>query len=157
MAQRRGPLRPTREAYVLEEDTMKIDRLSMALALSNLALLTYVVAAPRSTRADGAPPVLRGRALEIVDDQGRVRASITVLPANPAGPPDGKPYLETVILRLIDGNGRPEVKVAASEHGGGLGLVGESDKTAVVLQAEGASSSLKLTDKEGREQFLKPQ
>jgi hypothetical protein len=70
--------------------------------------------------------------------------------------PDGKIYPETVILRLIDPNGRPSVKLGASEQGSGLGLGGDSDLTYIVLKAEGASSSLKLTNKDGREQLVKP-
>ena len=80
-------------------------------------------------------PVLRGRALEIVDDQGRVRASIQVLPS-------GKP--------------RPSVKLTASVQGAGLGLGGESDATYATLSATGAESALKLTNKAGREQVITP-
>jgi hypothetical protein len=59
-------------------------------------------------------------------------------------------------LLLIDPNGRPNVKLAASEQGSGLGLGGDSDLTYVVLKAEGPESSLKLTNKAGREQLIKP-
>ena len=52
-----------------------------ALVALNLALLSLGVAQQiRPALAQGEPPVLRGRALEIVDGQGRVRASISVLP-----------------------------------------------------------------------------
>ena len=136
---------------------MKIQRLSIVLTVINLLLLTFSLAQFHPTEAQGAAPVLRGRALEIVDKEGRVRASINVHPAGPSVPvPDGKIYPETVILRLIDPNGRPSVKLGASEQGSGLGLGGDSDLTYVVLKAEGASSSLKLTNKDGREQLVKP-
>jgi hypothetical protein len=136
---------------------MKIQRLSIVLTVINLLLVTFSLAQFHPTEAQGAAPVLRGRALEIVDKEGRVRASITVHPAGPSIPvPDGKIYPETVILRLIDPNGRPSVKLGASEQGSGLGLGGDSDLTYVVLKAEGASSSLKLTNKDGREQLVKP-
>jgi len=136
---------------------MKIQRLSIVLTVINLLLLTFSLAQFHPTEAQGAAPVLRGRALEIVDKEGRVRASITVHPAGPSIPvPDGKIYPETVVLRLIDPNGRPSVKLGASEQGSGLGLGGDSDLTYVVLKAEGASSSLKLTNKDGREQLVKP-
>jgi hypothetical protein len=136
---------------------MKIQRLSIVLTVINVLLLTFSVAQFHPTEAQGAAPVLRGRALEIVDKEGRVRASITVHPAGPSIPvPDGKIYPETVVLRLIDPNGRPSVKLGASEQGSGLGLGGDSDLTYVVLKAEGASSSLKLTNKDGREQLIKP-
>jgi len=136
---------------------MKIQRLSIVLTVINLLLLTFILAQFHPTEAQGVAPVLRGRALEIVDKEGRIRASINVHPAGPSVPvPDGKIYPETVILRLIDPNGRPSVKLGASEQGSGLGLGGDSDLTYVVLKAEGASSSLKLTNKDGREQLVKP-
>jgi hypothetical protein len=136
---------------------MKIQRLSIVLTVINLLLLTFSLAQFHPTEAQGVAPVLRGRALEIVDKEGRIRASINVHPAGPSVPvPDGKIYPETVILRLIDPNGRPSVKLGASEQGSGLGLGGDSDLTYVVLKAEGASSSLKLTNKDGREQLVKP-
>jgi len=42
---------------------------------------------------------------------------------------------ETVILRLIDRNGRPAVKLAMSQRSAGLGLVGDSDAIHVVVKA----------------------
>lgn len=137
---------------------MKIQRLFIALTLVNLGLLVFLLVQTRRVGAKSVAPVLRGRALEIVDDQGRVRASITVLPAHQTVKmPNGKTgFPETVILRLIDPKGRPEVKLSASEQGAGLGLIGNSDSAQVLLQAEGTDSFLKLTNKDGRQQFIKP-
>jgi len=135
---------------------MTMQRLLIPLTVTNLALLLLTVAAQIGPGlALDAAPVVRGRALEIVDDQGRVRASIQVQPPT-RFEASGKPYPETVILRLIDANGRPEVKIAASERGAGLSFVGDSDATQVILEAEGADSSLKLTNKNGRQQIVKP-
>ena len=61
-----------------------------------------------------------------------------------------------MILRLIDAHGRPGVKVAASEDGAGLSLVGPSDRTHVLLKTEGTRSSLKLADADGRERLVTP-
>jgi len=136
---------------------MKIQRFALALTLLNLALLIFLVVQNRKAEAQNVAPVLRGRELEIVDDQGRVRASIKVQPADPnAKTASGKPYPETVILRLIDPKGRPEVKLGASEQGSGLGLMGETDSTYIVLKAEGPDSSLKMINQEGRQQVIKP-
>ena len=89
--------------------TMKNQRLLVVLTVINLGLLTFHVIRPRLAFAQGAAPALRGSALEIVDDQGRLRAAIKVLPVDPAQKmPNGQPYPETVILRLIDPNGRPK-------------------------------------------------
>lgn len=136
---------------------MKIQRLAIVLTVINFLLLIFGLAQFSPTVAEGVAPVLRGRALEIVDKEGRVRASIKVHPAGPSVPvPDGKIYPDTVVLRLIDPNGHPSVKLAASEQGSGLALGGDSDLTYAVLKAEGAESSLKLTNKAGREQLIKP-
>ena len=131
-------------------------RLLIALTIVNLALLVFLLlpqVAP--ALANSTTAVLRGRALEIVDDQGRVRASIKVHAAETFAP-TGKKYPETVMLRLIDPNGRPEVKIGASVQGGGLGLVGRADATQVSLQAEEADSSLKLANEDGKQQLFKP-
>ena len=138
---------------------MKIQRLTIVLTAINLMILIFTLSQLRRSTAEGVAPVLRGRALEIVDDHGRVRASIKVHPADQTFKmPDGKTgYPETVMFRLIDPNGRPEVKLGASEQGAGLGLIGDSDSTQVLLQAEGTDSSLKLRNKDGRQQLYQPE
>ncbi len=129
-------------------------RLLVALTLANLGLLLLLLThMGKPAVADVAPAVLRGKGLEIVDDQGRVRASIKL---HPAGTANGQAYPETVILRLIDPNGRPTVKLAGSEQGGGLGLIAASDAVHVILKAEDASASLTLTSKDGQERLIKP-
>ena len=137
---------------------MKIQRLLIALTAVNLALLTFSLARPRAAGAQDIAPVLRGRALEIVDDSGRVRASITVLPADPTVKmPDGTTgYPESVLLRLINSKGGPNVKIAATERGAGLNLGGESNPTYVQILAEGSSTSMKMINKDGREHTIKP-
>ena len=133
-----------------QESAMNFERIGVAVTLLNLVLLAHLLAAPRSTLADGAPPVLRGRALEIVDGEGRVRASIKI------EPPTGNSPTDTVVLRLIDGNGRPEVKIAASERASGLSVVGATDRTHVLPNAEGEHTTLKLSDGSGGERVLQP-
>ncbi|HKP85820.1 MAG TPA: hypothetical protein VJZ26_06980 [Blastocatellia bacterium] len=137
---------------------MKTQRFAIVLTVINLVILMITLAHSRPATADGVADVLRGRSLEIVDDHGRVRASIKVHPADQTFKmPDGKiGYPETVMFRLIDPKGRPEVKIGASEEGGGLGLIGVTDTTHIVLQAQGTDSSLKLTNKDGRQQLIKP-
>ena len=136
---------------------MKTQRFAIGLTFVNVLILMLVWLHANSATTPEVAPVLRGQALEIVDAQGRVRASLKVQSADEnARMADGKTYPDTVILRLVDGNGRPEVKLGASARGSGLGLLGESDSTSVVIKAEGAESSLKLTAKDGREQVIKP-
>ena len=136
---------------------MKIQRLLIALTVVNLGLLMFLLVQNRPVEAQSVASVLRARELEIVDDHGRVRASIKVQPADPSVKmPNGKPYSETVILRLIDAKGQPSVKLATSEQGAGLALVGDSDASYVVLKAEGPSSSMKLMNMDGKMQLIQP-
>src|ERR1700730_8367203 len=147
---------------------MKTQRILIALTVINLGLAMFLLAQIRRVDArsveargvagDNVLPVLRGRQLDIVDDQGRVRASIKIHAGDPKFKmPDGKiGYPETVMFRLIDPKGRPEVKLGASVEGAGLGLAGETDTTYITLKSEGADASLKMTTRDGRQQLIKP-
>lgn len=133
-------------------------KLLIILTAVNLGLLGYQVGQPRLARAStvDVPAVLRGHALEIVDARGKVRASIAVLPEDPKVIWKGKPYPETVLLRLMSPEGRPNVKLGASQKGAGLVVGGESDPTYIQVLAEGGESRLKLVDKDGTERVIKP-
>jgi hypothetical protein len=131
---------------------MKTQRLLVVLTVINLGLLVFLLAQTRVhigaqgvrvwTNIDGS--VLRGRALEIIDDQGRPRAAINLHPADPTGS-----YPETAILRLIDQNGRPSVKLSISERGGALALVSDAEGTYVQLSGRGLTVT-----KDGRPQAV---
>jgi len=135
---------------------MKTQRILIILTLVNLVVLVLSLAERRTVAAETVSPVLRGRALEIVDEQGRVRASLTVLPAGTSE--HGDRYPETVLLRLITERGRPSVKISASEEAAGVSLAGPSSTkdTYVIVEAKGRASSLKLRNEDGREQVVKP-
>lgn len=123
----------------------------------NLALLTLVlVQQVQPAFAAAEPGMLRGRGLEIVDSQGRVRASISIIP--PERSASGVDQPETVLLRLITERGRPSVKIAATERSSGLSFAGPTGTrdTYVILQAEGNVSSLKLRNENGHEQVTTP-
>ena len=124
------------------------------LTVVNLGLLGYQsVQAPHPA---SPPGVLRGRALEIVDDRGKVRASITLHPEDPKVTWKGKPYPETVLLRLMTAEGRPNVKLGAGKNGSGLLIAGESDPTYVQVLAEGGETTVRLKNKDGRERVMRP-
>ena len=143
---------------------MKSQRLLIALSVLNLGLLVFLLAQVEvrflgfrvlpSAEVISAGSVLRGRALEITDDEGRTRASIRIYPASVLL--DGTTYPEAVLLRLISLQGRPNVKLAATEDGSALVLSGESDPTLVHILARGTTTSLTLTDKNGQQHFIAP-
>src|ERR1700681_4246874 len=111
--------------------TMKTQRLLIVLTAVNLGLLCYQIVQPRLAVAStvSSPGVLRGRSLEIVDERGRNRASIAVLPEDPQVMWNGKPYTETTLLRLMSPDGRPNVRLGASRSGAALVIGGEADPT----------------------------
>ena len=134
---------------------MKTQKLLFVLTAINLVLLLNQLIQARPGVAADIPRVIRGRALEIVDDRGRVRASLSVLPEDPKVKWKGKPYPETVLLRLITADGRPNVKLGASKSGAGLLIGGESDPTYIQVLAEGGESTVKLVNKDGIERVIK--
>jgi hypothetical protein len=136
---------------------MKTQRILFVLTALNLALLLLTIAQQfRPAFAQSELPVLRGRSLEIVDAQGRVRASIQVL--SPAKSQKGEEEAETVLLRLITERGRPSVKIASAEPASGLSFAGPTGTkdTYVTLGAKGTISSLKLRSENGREHVITP-
>ena len=134
---------------------MKPSRFLVVLTTVNLAILLFA-AVRVLPKIDEAAPVLRGRALQIIDELGHVRASISVLPAQTQ--PNGEIYPETVLLRLITERGRPSVKISASEETAGATFVGPSNttNTYTTLQAKQTASSLKLRDEDGGETLIRP-
>jgi len=136
---------------------MKAPRTLVALTVANLAVLVLSFAVQlRPAFADGAPPVLRGRALQIVDGQGRVRANIDVLPGTTSS--SGEEQAETVLLRLITERGRPSVKIGSSEPASGLSLAGPTGTSDeyVILQAKRTTSFLKLGNEDRHERVVEP-
>lgn len=134
---------------------MRTQRYLFALSFLNLLLLSFLLLSRTGPAlASSGSDVLRGRALEIIDDHGRVRASIKLHEAG-TFKPTGKKLPETVMLRLIDSEGRPEVKIGASVEGGGLSLVGSSDSTQLLLLAD-SSSSVRLKNRSGQERVIQP-
>src|SRR4029453_15031448 len=82
---------------------MAAQRRLAALTGVNFPLLIGLPAGNRRTGAQSVPSGLRGRALEIVGQQGRARASLVVQPADQGVTmPGGGTLPETVILRLVD-------------------------------------------------------
>ena len=137
-------------------------RLLLALTAANMmmlsatALMTTRTARAQEADARGVQPMIRTRGLEIVDDQGRVRAAIKVMPASTSARGDRSP--ETVLLRLITERGRPSVKISASEEASGESFAGPTgtSNTYTILEAKGTTASLRLRNEDGKESIVKP-
>ncbi len=125
-------------------------QLLLGLTVTNLVLLGFSLLHPKGVEADNIAPVLRGRALEIVDNSGNVRAEIKVVPAQPNFKmSDGTTgYPEAVQLRLITSRGAPNVKLVTTEDGSGQVL--GSGSGYVQILARGNEPFMKILTQDGR-------
>ena len=110
----------------------------------NLCLVVGGLTPPPSARPQEDAPLLRGRALELVDDRGQIRARLDVEPGG------------EVVLRLLDRRGTIRVKLGAGEDGSGLLLNNDATEPGVHLLAGTGGSSVKLANKDGRERLITP-
>ena len=133
------------------------NRFAIGLTVLNSILFAFLLlsqtGAARGTQ--GIPAVLRARSLEIVDEQGRVRAQILV-----HGPEtvNGVRYPETVLFRMADPNGGPLMKMTVAANGSALGLSDgiNGGNGGVQLYARDTASFVRVVDKAGRTQVFKP-
>jgi hypothetical protein len=124
---------------------MNTNRLAIALTVINLILLIIVVAQSRMIANQTIPEVLRVRAFELVDENGRVRAQLNIDETN-----------GEVIFRLRDEQESIRVKLGASEEGSGLLLINDLTEPGVHLMAKQDDTSLTITNQSGAEQVIKP-
>ena len=132
---------------------MRLHKLLIVMTAANLVLLAWLLSQLGPAQAQANAPVVRAQALEIVDQQGRLRASLNIQPASTH---DGVLYPETVLLRLIDPNGKPIVKLGGAVGSAGLGLNDGSDTTYALIEAKSAEAYLRLTTTDGRRHIVKP-
>jgi hypothetical protein len=108
---------------------MRVRAGTAAVALLLFGALLYE-RSHASTQA--APAVVRAEAIELVDQQGRVRAQLNVSP-------DGQ-----VVFRLRDEQGTVRVKLGADENGSGLLLLDATTNPGVHALATRARTGLTL-------------
>jgi hypothetical protein len=131
-----------------------MQRIAIGLTLVNLVLLVFLLAQVYRAGASDIAPVLRGRALQILDNQDRIRAEILV-----HGPEtvNGKTYPESVLFRMATSQRAPLVKLTASEEGSALRLSDDSEPGGVELYAHrNKGDFVKVVGRDGREQTIKP-
>jgi hypothetical protein len=135
---------------------MKAQTLMVALTVVNALMLTTILVRPQLSQAEQAPGVLKGTGLQIVDERGKVRASITRYPADPnVKMPDGsKGYPETMLFRLIDSAGRPSVKIEARDDGGGFSFAEAKGNAYANMVVRKGAPTMKLVNGGGETKVL---
>ena len=119
-------------------------RLVIALAGLNGVLLAVVLMQSRRAVAAGETDTLRARALELVDERGRVRGQLTV-------ESDGE-----AVLRLRDSDGQIRVKLGAGGDGSGLLLLDGATEPGIHMLAKSGGTSVTLTRKGGQRRVITP-
>jgi hypothetical protein len=133
---------------------LTLQPLLLALSVINLGMFGYVVSQQGASAAPGDDGILRGKGLQIVDDGGKVRASISIFPAEKLK--DGSTYPETVLFRLITPDGRPSVKLSAMPDGSGMALSDGQGLSYVQVLARGDDPQINIIDKTGAKAAVLP-
>jgi hypothetical protein len=135
---------------------MKAQTVMIALTVVNALMFTTILVKPQISQADAKPGMLRGTGLQIIDSRGKVRASITQMPAIPdVVMPDGsKGYPESILLRLIDSNGRPSVKITATDEGAGFSFTEAKGNAYANMIVRKGAPVMKFVDGQGHEKVM---
>jgi hypothetical protein len=128
----------------VKEFSMKLEHTAVALTALNLAVLLMALTHGRPAVVQDPAPVVRARALELVDDKDVLRARLNV-------ENDGQ-----VVFRLLDRKGTIRVKLGAGEDGSGLLLNNQATEPGIHLLANSSGSTVRLANPGGKELVLKP-
>lgn len=123
---------------------MRGSRITVLVTALNFILLLVILVNRGSASVQAPESLLRGQALEIVDERGQIRARLNV-------ETDGE-----VVFRLLDDRGEIRVKLGADAEGSGLLLANDATEPGVHLLAKAAGSSVKVANKDGRERLVTP-
>lgn len=122
---------------------MKYQRIAIVFSVLNLLLLFFLLAQVPSTAQQSITPIVRTRAFELVDENGKIRAQIALEKTG------------EVVFRLRDAKGTIRTKFSASEDGSGLSLMDDRTDATVQIRAIQSGASIILIDREGNERVVK--
>jgi len=122
---------------------MKFQRIAIVFSVFNLLLLIFLLTQPPSTAQQDVLPVVRTRAFELLDENGKVRAQVNV-------EKNGE-----VVFRLRDAKGTIRSKFGASESGSGLSMMDDRTEATVQIRSNQAGGNMVLVDRDGRERTIK--
>jgi hypothetical protein len=122
---------------------MTIPRVATALLGAAVLVLLGAARPERPAVAQPVAPVVRARAIELVDDRGVVRAQLDVEPSG------------EVVFRLRDAAGTIRAKLGASAEGSGLVLLDDATEPGIHMLANRDGTSVTLR-KGQRQHVIKP-
>jgi hypothetical protein len=119
-------------------------RLLMVLAGINALVLAAMFIHANQLAAASDRETIRARAIELVDQHGRVRAQLNVESNGEA------------VFRLRDAKGEIRVKLGAGEDGSGLLLLDGATEPAIHMRAKDGGTSVTLTGKGKQPRVIAP-
>lgn len=122
---------------------MKFQRVNNVFSVINLLLLFFLLVQVPSIAQQSVTPVVRARAIELVDEHGKVRAQLNVEATG------------EVVFRLRDAKGTIRSKFSANEDGSGLSLMDDRTEATVQIRANQTGASMTLIDREGHGRVVK--
>src|SRR5687768_9176384 len=122
---------------------MKPNTSIVSLVTLNLVVLFGVAATPKPDGQKGVQALVRARAIELVDDKGRIRASLGVESNGEA------------VFRMRDVDQTIRVKLGASKEGSALLLLDDSTNPGLHLLAR-HGTTMTLINPDGRKRVLSP-
>jgi len=121
---------------------MKTQNFLTAILIAVLIYFVFTGAKEKSAASD--IDTIHTKKFELIDDKGKIRASILVEESG-----------ETM-FRLKDSKGEIRVKPGASENGSGLLLLNCNTEPGIQALAEDKTTSITITDAAGKTQIIQP-
>ena len=122
---------------------MKFQRIAIVLSVFNLLFLVYLVAGFSSSAQPAIAPVVRARLIELIDDKGKVRASLSVEKTGEAE------------FRLRDKTGAIRAKFGAGDTGSAFILMDERTEATVQINANEKGGGISLFSRDGKRNDIK--
>ena len=122
---------------------MRPQKSTIVLIVINAVLLFCIGAQSKRDAQQDVQSIVRARAIELVDDRGRVRASLNVAENGEA------------VFRLRDENEVIRLKLGASEQGSALLLLDNSTNPALHVLAR-TKTTMTVKDKDGQMREFAP-
>ncbi len=126
-----------------KEGLVRSNRALIGLTAINLTLLIGLLTRVAGASTGTAPDTVRARAIELIDERGRVRAQLNV-------ETDGE-----AVFRLRDAEGEIRVKLGGGRDGSGLLLLDGSTEPGIHLLAGSSGTSVTLK-RDGRRRAITP-
>lgn len=122
---------------------MRDKRIGVVLPVINIVLLVFLLSQFPTTAQESVVPIIRARAIELIDENGKKRAQLNV-------ENNGE-----IVFRLRDRNGTIRAKFGADEAGSGLIMMDDRTEASVQVRANKTGGTITLYNRDGQQSELK--